>query len=108
VEESGSRVALSQLREFNPPLHDELLHQYRRTYCGSPYAMFDDDELALDLDMDTERDLSEPINDRKDTIIHYASATGDGGLLETLQARRLLSPQLLNQQNVDGDTALGV
>ena len=65
VEQHGSTVALGQLARLNPSLHEQVLHNYRRTNCGNSHVVFDSS-----FSVDPDQDFSKPLNDAGDTMLH--------------------------------------
>jgi ankyrin repeat protein len=93
----GSRIALASLKQLDSQLHGQALRSYRTTLCGNSQAHFSSLPPSSDLPLGT------IINNRKDTLIHWISSTGQSEKLITAPQIPL---DVINSQNSQGDTPL--
>lgn len=100
----GSEIALTSLKETDAKGYWEALAEYKREYCGNPTRVFGT-TTASDIPADGELDLTAPVSDRFDTVLHRIASTGNVKLLQKLSVKHSIS-SVVNNRNAQGDTPL--
>ncbi len=100
----GSAMALDQMRHLHKDRYDSARGLFRE-YCGNEIAKVDH-HVVYSLESFGHEHILARLNPHGDTIVHFAAATGDVGLLEDLLRRSPEKSPALNCQNDSGNTPL--
>lgn len=107
--ETGSIIALEDLKNWDLESHNAAVQKFKKTFCGLGVQIFDDETLDAVLNDKVDSFIKHKgdgiwrLNDRGDNIVHCVASCGSTRCLEYLIKR---FPESLDTSNWIGETPL--
>jgi len=107
--ETGSIIAMEDLRNWDLESYNAAMQKFKNKFCGLGIPIFDDETLdaiineKIDDFINNKGDGIWQLNDRGDNIMHCAASCGSTRCLESLIKR---FPESVNSSNWVGETPL--